>query len=282
MPLHVPTKFGSVGTPNGVSYIKRKRIRPLNNRLHVTKETNQLMAESRPVIEIEDLTKIYGYLPVLKQFNLSVEKGQFVALLGPNGSGKSTLLRLLSGLSKPTSGVIRIGGWEIPREAQAVRAQIGMVSHKPLLYENLTARENLEFFASLYNMRDAARIDSLLEQVGLSKRADSLVRTFSRGMQQRLSIARSLLQNPAVLLFDEPYTGLDQDAAQVLDELLRDAQAAGQTIVMVTHQLERAALLAERIIILSRGKVAHDSTEKIQPLELAAIYTQATGAATSR
>jgi len=237
------------------------------------------MAESRPVIEIEDLTKIYGYLPVLKQFNLSVEKGQFVALLGPNGSGKSTLLRLLSGLSKPTSGVIRIGGWEIPREAQAVRAQIGMVSHKPLLYENLTARENLEFFASLYNMRDAARIDSLLEQVGLSKRADSLVRTFSRGMQQRLSIAR---QNPAVLLFDEPYTGLDQDAAQVLDELLRDAQAAGQTIVMVTHQLERAALLAERIIILSRGKVAHDSTEKIQPLELAAIYTQATGAATSR
>ncbi|MCA9913186.1 MAG: heme ABC exporter ATP-binding protein CcmA [Anaerolineae bacterium] len=240
------------------------------------------MAESRPVIEIENITKIYGYLPVLKQFNLTVEKGQFVALLGPNGSGKSTLLRLLSGLSKPTSGVIRIGGWEIPREAQAVRAQIGMVSHKPLLYDNLTARENLEFFGSLYNMRDAARIDSLLEQVGLSKRADSLVRTFSRGMQQRLSIARSLLQNPAVLLFDEPYTGLDQDAAQVLDDLLRAAQASGQTIVMVTHQLERAALLAERIIILSRGKVAHDSTHKIEPLELAAIYTQATGAATSR
>jgi len=240
------------------------------------------MAESRPVIEIEKLSKIYGYLPVLKHFDLSVERGQFVALLGPNGSGKSTLLRLLCGLSKPTSGVIRIGGWEIPREAQAVRAQIGMVSHKPLLYENLTARENLEFFGSLYNVRNAERIDSLLEQVGLGKRADSLVRTFSRGMQQRLSIARSLLHEPAVLLFDEPYTGLDQDAAQVLDDLLRGAQATGQTIVMVTHQLERAAMLAERVIILSRGKVAHDNTQQYDSLELAAIYTQATGAATSR
>ncbi len=240
------------------------------------------MAESRPVIEIEKLSKIYGYLPVLKHFDLSVERGQFVALLGPNGSGKSTLLRLLCGLSKPTSGVIRIGGWEIPREAQAVRAQIGMVSHKPLLYENLTARENLEFFGSLYNVRNAERIDSLLEQVGLGKRADSLVRTFSRGMQQRLSIARSLLHEPAVLLFDEPYTGLDQDAAQVLDDLLRGAQATGQTIVMVTHQLERAAMLAERVIILSRGKVAHDNTQQYDSLELAAIYTRATGAATSR
>jgi len=240
------------------------------------------MAESQSVIEIDNITKIYGYLPVLKQFDLNVERGQFVALLGPNGSGKSTLLRLLSGLSKPTSGVIRIGGWEIPREAQAVRAQIGMVSHKPLLYENLTARENLEFFGSLYNVKDADKVMSLLEQVGLSKRADSLVRTFSRGMQQRLSIARALLHDPAVLLFDEPYTGLDQDAAQVLDDLLKNAQNAGQTIVMVTHQLERAALLAERIIILSRGKVAYDNTDTLDPLELAGIYTQTTGAATSR
>lgn len=240
------------------------------------------MSETAPIIQIEGLSKIFGYLPVLKQLDLSIERGQFVALLGPNGSGKSTLLRLLTGLSKPSAGAIRIGGWEIPREAQAVRAQIGMVSHKALLYGNLTARENLLFFARLYHLDDMQRVDDLLQDVGLSKRAHSLVRTFSRGMQQRLSIARAMLHEPHVLIFDEPYTGLDQDAAAVLDELLRKAHASGHTILMVTHQIERAALLADRIVILSRGKVAFDDCQRYEPLALAARYAQVTGAATSR
>lgn len=150
------------------------------------------MSDQRPIIEIEKLVKAYGFLPVLKGINMTVERGQFLALLGANGSGKSTLLRLLTGLAKPTAGQIRIGGWSIPQEMQAVRAQIGLVSHKSLLYDNLTARENLRFYANLYDLPATTidpRIDELLIKVGLGKRGDSLVRTFSRGMLQRLSIA---------------------------------------------------------------------------------------------
>lgn len=237
---------------------------------------------SDTIIEIENLSKAYGFLPVLKQFSLTVQRGQFVALLGPNGSGKSTLLKMIAGLSKPTAGIIRIGGWEIPKEADNVRAQIGMVSHKALLYENLTAWENLAFFAKLYNLKDTASIEKLLERVGLSKRAHSLVRTFSRGMQQRLSIARALLHNPHVLLFDEPYTGLDQDASSVLDGLLQEAQNEGRTIIMTTHELDRAARLAERILIISKGKLGYDGAGGMPPHEISALYTEITGAATAR
>lgn len=240
------------------------------------------MSKSSSVIEIENLSKIFGFLPVLKQVSLIIERGEFVALLGPNGSGKSTLLRMIAGLTKPTEGIIRVGGWEIPREAQSVRSQIGMVSHQALLYGNLTARENLLFFAQLYGMKGTSRIDFLLKQVGLAKRAHSLVRTFSRGMQQRLSIARALLQEPHVLLFDEPYTGLDQDAGSVLDGLLTKAQDDGHTILMTTHQLERAARIADRVIILSKGKIAHDGMAGMPVHEISSLYTDITGAANSR
>lgn len=244
-------------------------------------------SDDRAMIETAKLVKAYGLLPVLRGIDLEIPRGQFVALLGPNGSGKSTLLRLLSGLSRPNSGVIRIGGWELPREAYAVRAQIGMVSHKPLLYENLTAQENLLFFGKLYNLGEDdlnARIALLLEQVGLSKRAHDLVRTFSRGMLQRLSIARALLHEPHVLLFDEPYTGLDQQAAGTLDGLLQDAAGSGlHTILMTTHQLERAARLTERVVMLSRGKVAYDApTASLDALRLASDYAEVTGQATAR
>jgi heme exporter protein A len=240
------------------------------------------MSDSQPIIEIQNLAKAYGYLPVLKKVSMEIQRGQFVALLGPNGSGKSTLLRLICGLSKPTAGTIRVGGWSIPGEADAIRAQIGLVSHKALLYDNLTARENLEFYASLYNLPDSKqRIDTLLERVGLAKRAHSLVRTFSRGMQQRLSIARALLHAPHVLLFDEPHTGLDQDASLVLNTLLQEAHADGHTILMTTHQLDHAALLANRFVILTRGSIAYDSTDKLEPMQLATRYADITGAATA-
>lgn len=213
------------------------------------------------LIEIEKLTKAFGFMPALRGVTLSVERGESVALLGANGSGKSTLLRILSGLSKPTNGLIRVGGWELPREAAAVRAQIGMVGHKPLVYENLSARENLRFFGRLYGLDARAtekRAEALLEQVGLSKRANDLVRTYSRGMFQRLSIARALLHEPDILLFDEPHTGLDQNASALLDSLLLDARAEGRTILFATHELERAARVSTRLIILQRGSVAHD------------------------
>ncbi len=236
------------------------------------------------LIEARALGKAYDLLPVLRKLDLAIARGEFVALLGPNGSGKSTLIRLLAGLSKPTAGTIHIGGWELPREALAVRAQIGLVSHKPLLYENLTARENLEFFARLYHLPDiSAGIITLLERVGLAKRGHDLVRTYSRGMQQRLSIARALLHNPSVLLLDEPYSGLDQDASLILDGILGEAQHDGHTILMATHQLDRAAELASRVIILSRGVIGYDAPASAQDAtELAATYTRVTSMATTQ
>jgi heme exporter protein A len=237
------------------------------------------------LIQTTNLTKAYGLMPVLKKLDVSIGRGEFVALLGPNGSGKSTLLRLLSGLSKPTVGSIRVGGWELPKETAAVRAQIGMVSHKPLLYENLSAQENLRFFARLYDLPSSEidpRISELLKRVGLSKRAHDLARTFSRGMQQRLSIARALLHNPAVLLFDEPHTGLDQDASAMLDELLLGAHTEGRTIIMTTHDLERAARLASRVMILSRGVVGYDEpASALDGTVLSARYAEITGMAAS-
>lgn len=242
------------------------------------------MTTNRSLIETQALVKAYDLLVVLRQLDLSVERGEFVALLGPNGSGKSTLLRLLAGLTRPTGGTIRVGGWELPNEAAAVRAQVGMVSHKSLLYDNLTALENLQFFGRLYNLDDLDdRISAMLEQVGLSKRRYDLVRTFSRGMVQRLTIARALLHNPDILLLDEPYTGLDQDASAILDTLLAQSYTQGRTIVMTTHQIERAARITSRVIILSRGRIGYDApAAAADPLALSSIYTETTSMAVAR
>ena len=237
------------------------------------------MGNEQAIIEVENLVKAYGLRPALKGVNFSVQRGEFLRLLGANGSGKSTLLRTLSGLSKPTSGRIRIGGWEMPREAMAVRAQIGLVAHQPLLYDNLTARENLHFFGKLYAI-DAdereQRSADLLRRVELHKRADSLVRTFSRGMKQRLSIARALVHQPDLLLLDEPYSGLDQDAGALLDDLLAAARQHGQTIIMSTHQLERASTATERSLILSGGRISFDGL--LGGDETADVYRQASEA----
>lgn len=240
----------------------------------------------RPTIEVEGLTKIFGINPVLRGLNLVVQRGEFVALFGPNGSGKSTFLRIVSALARPTGGIVRVGGWDLPEEASQVRAQLGVVSHLPLLYDTLTAEENLLFFARLYNIPPAERgdrINALLRRVGLARRARDVVRTYSRGMQQRLAIARAILHDPAVLLLDEPYTGLDQDAAALLDDLLREVAIAGRTVMMTTHDLWRGHLLADRIAILSRGKIAFDAPcRTIDRDELPAIYADVTGAVTTR
>ena len=213
------------------------------------------------LIEVENLSKSYGWLPALRGLDLHVRRGEFLLLLGANGSGKSTLLRLLCGLTKPSSGAIRIGGWALPREAEAVRANIGLLAHRPLLYGNLTARENLDFFGALYGIAPderQRRRDELLRQVGLQARADQLARSFSRGMQQRLSLARALLHQPDLLLLDEPQTGLDSAARAMLDELLAAAHARGCTIIMSTHDLARHPQLARRALILADGALAYD------------------------
>lgn len=243
--------------------------------------THDEQQAARPIIESVRLIKTYGLMPVLRGLDLTIWRGEFVALLGANGSGKSTFLRLLTGLTRPTSGVLRVGGWEMPQEAAAVRAQLGLVSHRSLLYDNLTARENLLFFGRLYNLpNDAlnARVDELLRQVGLYKRAHDLPRQFSRGMLQRLSIARALIHTPEILLFDEPHTGLDQSAAKILDDLLINSHAEGRTIIMVTHHIERAAELVNRAVIIHRGTLAYDQPiNGMSGLDLANTYRTVTG-----
>src|SRR5512139_2991431 len=215
------------------------------------------------MITVRKLVKRFGLKTVLRGMDFSVEQGEFVALLGPNGAGKTTFLRILSSLSRPTLGYVNIAGYSLPNQASAVRRRLGVVSHLPLLYGDLTAEENLQFYARMYNIQKAEkRISDVLEMVGLASRRRDLVRTYSRGMQQRLAIGRAVLHDPEVMLFDEPHTGLDQDASQMLDGVLRNVAAAGRTVVMTSHDLARAEDLASRFDILSRGVIAASVTKK--------------------
>ena len=199
-------------------------------------------------------------------------------LVGPNGAGKTTLLRLLATLARPTSGEVRVGGWLLPQSADRVRSHLGFVSHQPLLYADLTAEENLRFFARMYALQDAAaRIGEALDLVGLAKRRGDLVGSFSRGMQQRLTIARATLHRPDVLLLDEPYTGLDQDAVAMLDEVLRSVASAGRTIVMTTHNLARGLRNSNRVAVLSRGRIVFQAaSDTLDPGEFQQTYERVT------
>jgi heme exporter protein A len=232
------------------------------------------------VIEVRRLVKTFGLKPVLRGVDFHVGPGEFVALVGPNGAGKTTFLRILASLSRPTLGEVRLAGHALPAQAAAVRRVLGVVSHQPLLYGDLTAEENLRFYARMYGLVDPEpRVREILETVGLSKRRRDLVRQFSRGMQQRLAIGRAVLHDPEVMLFDEPHTGLDPEAATMLDGLLRDVAARGRTVVMTSHDLMRASDLASRVDILARGVIAR-SVQRGEPdaADLPALYREATHA----
>jgi heme exporter protein A len=215
------------------------------------------------MITVHKLFKRFGMKTVLRGLDFEVQPGEFVALLGPNGAGKTTFLRILASLSRPSLGTVLVAGYRLPDQAAAVRARLGVVSHLPLLYGDLTAEENLRFFGRLYGVADIeGRITEVLELVGLAERRRDLIRTFSRGMQQRLAIGRAVFHDPDVMLFDEPHTGLDQDASAMLDDVLRSVAAKGRTIVMTSHDLLRAEDLATRFDILSRGTIAASSNRK--------------------
>jgi heme exporter protein A len=229
------------------------------------------------MITVKKLVKRFGLKTVLRGVDFEVQPGEFVALLGPNGAGKTTFLRILASLSRPSLGEVNIAGYKLPHEAAQVRARLGVVSHLPLLYGDLTADENLRFYARMYNISDPElRITEVLQMVGLEARRRDLVRTFSRGMQQRLAIGRAVLHDPDVVLFDEPYTGLDQDASSMLDEVLKTVAAKGRTVVMTSHDLARAEDLATRFDILSRGVISASATRKeLKKTNLLAFYKQA-------
>ncbi|MFZ6030476.1 MAG: heme ABC exporter ATP-binding protein CcmA [Chloroflexota bacterium] len=228
------------------------------------------------MIAVKKLTKRFGFKAVLRGLDFYAEPGEFVALLGPNGAGKTTFLRILASLARPSLGSVRVAGHELPQQAAQVRRLLGVVSHQPLLYGDLTAEENLRFYARLYNLADEdRRVAEVLERVGLAARRRDLVRTFSRGMQQRLAIGRAVLHDPEVMLFDEPHTGLDQDACNMLDAVLREVAARGRTVVMTSHDLARSADLASRFDVLSRGQVAGSiQRSQIEPSALLAFYRE--------
>ncbi|MFQ5616772.1 MAG: heme ABC exporter ATP-binding protein CcmA [Anaerolineales bacterium] len=229
------------------------------------------------MITVHKLIKRFGPKTVLRRLDFEAERGEFVGLLGPNGAGKTTFLRVLASLSKPTMGDVRISNFPLPQQAAAVRRRLGVVLHQPLLYGDLTAEENLRFYGRMYGLSDLdSHIREMLELVGLARRRRDLVRTFSRGMQQRLSIGRAVIHDPDVLLFDEPYTGLDQDAATMLDDVLRRVAAQGRTIVMTSHDLARIADLASRFDVLSRGVIAASARrDEIGPDALLKFYREA-------
>jgi len=210
-------------------------------------------------LEAIQLSKFYGESPALRQVNFALRRGEVLALLGHNGAGKTTLLHLLALVTRPSGGVVRINGEDmVGWRRVAAKASIGLLGHQTFLYDELTARENLEFFARLYGLpSDPARAGRALETVGLAEARDELVRHFSRGMRQRLALARAFLHEPDLLLLDEPFTGLDEAATRALAGMLAQAREAGRTVVLSSHDVDQALELATFVLALSRGRLAH-------------------------
>lgn len=211
--------------------------------------------DTQLTVAAEGLEKRFGAVAALRGVDLEVPRNHIVAVVGPNGAGKSTLLRILSGLLRPTSGRLSICGQPTGARGGA-RAHVGFVGHATLLYPELTAHENLLFAARLHGVaRPRERATQLLEDVGLSESANRRIRHFSSGSSQRLSIARALVHDPRLVLLDEPFSGLDQASAEGLVRRLTSLRDSGRSLVLVTHDLQRAGNLADSVLILERGRV---------------------------
>jgi heme ABC exporter ATP-binding subunit CcmA len=217
-------------------------------------------------VAIEGVWKFFGDYPALRDISFTVEGGACLALLGRNGAGKTTLLRILAGLSKAARGSITVLGNDA--RAEATRQKIGVLGHGIGVYEELSAFENLRLFARLYGIADPNKTArEWLERTGLERVRDGLVREFSRGMRQRLAVARAFLHNPSLLLLDEPFTALDDRAIKVLQDLLKNALREGRTIIMSTHQLREALELATDVALINRGKLAFRGERTREMLE---------------
>jgi heme exporter protein A len=224
--------------------------------------------------------KRFGDRAAVAGADLRLAEGECVAVLGPNGAGKTTLLRMLATLLRPDTGSLRIAGHDLPDRAGRARGLIGYLGHDPLLYLDLTAWQNLELFADLYGVQGSRRrIEEMLDRVGLLTRAYDTVRGFSRGMAQRLGIARLLLHRPSLLLLDEPHASLDASGQMLLDSVLADARGA-QGVVIVTHDVERGLSLADRAVVMLRGRVVvEEERPGLDPAAFRARYDALVGAA---
>jgi ABC-type multidrug transport system ATPase subunit len=228
-------------------------------------------------IVCKGVKKKFGDLLALKGVDLTVEKGDFLALFGPNGAGKTTLVKILCGLLRPTSGVARVAGHEV--HETNIRKKVGVISHRSFLYDDLTAHENLEFYGELYGVANPAKkADNLLKQLELFDRRDDRAGTFSRGMAQRLSIARALVADPEFIFLDEPFTGLDVPSATIFRELLKQLHMEGKTIIMISHDIGIGISVSTRLAILCGGKLVYDEkTEGKTTSDFKSIYLEKLG-----
>lgn len=231
-----------------------------------------------PAVQIDHVSKVFGDRYALDNVSLDLPQGAFLSIFGPNGAGKTTLLRIIATLSRPTSGDVLIAGISSKENADSVREKIGMISHNSMLYADLSAEQNLQLYARLYGIENPQqRVDEMLEAVELSHRRLDVVRTFSRGMTQRLAIARALLHDPELVLLDEPYSGLDPHAVEIFDSLL-DSVREGRTFVMVSHDLQRGFASCTHALVLARGtKVVFAAKDSIDYDAFSVLYHDTVG-----
>jgi len=209
-------------------------------------------------VQVFDVSRHFGRRRALSKVSLTLRSGEIVGLLGPNGAGKSTLISVLSTLASPTSGEVRYGNQPARALGAALRSRIGLLAHELHLYPELSARQNLAFFAELYGLDAQATVGPALERAGLADRADEDVSSFSRGMRQRLALERALLHRPRLALFDEPFTGLDDSAVRTVSDRLRELAAAGSIVVVATHDLDLADGLVTRVALVKSGRLLSD------------------------
>ncbi len=224
----------------------------------------------------EGLTKSFGNIQALKGIDLKVKKSEFLTVFGPNGAGKTTLIKVLSTLSKPTSGSVIISNNDLKKEPQKVRRVVGVISHEPYLYGGLSALENICLFATMYGISNPKeRSIEVIIKLALENRMHDLVRTFSSGMKQRLAVARAIVHDPSVLLLDEPFTGLDQHGIKILRDMLSILRSQGITILMTTHNISEGLDLSDRVLILSRGEIVYEGiTKGLEGERFKEIYLQ--------
>ncbi|MDF2903776.1 MAG: heme exporter protein CcmA [Bacillus sp. (in: firmicutes)] len=221
------------------------------------------------MIEIKKLIKQADNKVILRGIDLSIKKGETVAILGPNGAGKSTLLKVIATLIKPSSGEVNINGMELKKNATEIKKLMGYLPHSSLLYEHYSPLENLVFFGNLYGVKGVEeKAIELVKRVGLSFFLKEPVKNFSRGMIQRIAIARAIVHDPELLLLDEPHTGLDQGAISILNEVIISMKNKGATTLMVTHDFKQAAEICDRIIFIKDGKIVDDFLMKEKEIDL--------------
>ncbi|MFZ7104002.1 MAG: ABC transporter ATP-binding protein [Peptococcaceae bacterium] len=223
--------------------------------------------------QVTNISKVISGRKILGDLNIEIEPGELIIILGENGAGKSTLLKILALMHKPSSGQIKIGGIDALKTPQKVRPNLGVLSHKSFLYENLTVYENLEFYGQLYNVKKLKeRIYELISKVGLELVLHEPVYILSRGMQQRLALARALIQDPDFLLLDEPQTGLDQDAVKILYSLLASIKMEGKGIVVVTHLFDGLFQISDKLLILKKGRQIYYGDIRLNLKEVKELY----------